>query len=109
MPTREQVLAALDAHRSDYDAAARALGIWPGQAYLIATGLPADGGDTYPEEELQRPGALTASTQRLVSRCSPPDDPTSHAVVQRWVRARVAADPAMRAAARPGRSKEGDR
>lgn len=100
MPTREQVLAVLQDHGGDYGAAARALGIWPGQAYLIATGMPADGSDAYTEEELRRPGALGTSTQHLVSRHSPPQNPTRNPEVHRWVRSRVEADPAMRAAAR---------
>ena len=50
MPTRAQVLALLDEGQS-FEAAGQALGIAPGQAYMIATGLPADGSDTpHPEE-----------------------------------------------------------
>ena len=104
MPTRDQVLAVLQEHGGDYEAASRALGIWPGRAYLIATGMPADGSDAYTEEELRRPGVLPGSTQHLVSRHSPPHNPTTDPDVHRWVRARVDLDPAMRAAAR--RAKE---
>jgi hypothetical protein len=45
VPTREHVRKLLD-DGLDYAAAAQRLGIPPGQAYMIATGLPADGGDT---------------------------------------------------------------
>ena len=54
VPTKEQVLAALG-DGTDYDEAARRLGIHPGLAYLIATGLPADGSDVLTEEENRRP------------------------------------------------------
>ena len=44
MPTRAQVLELLDAGHS-YQTVGRALRIPPGQAFMIATGLPADGSD----------------------------------------------------------------
>ncbi|HET6917679.1 MAG TPA: hypothetical protein VFH56_16450 [Acidimicrobiales bacterium] len=42
MPTRSQVLESIGAD-CDYESAATPLRIPAGQAYLIATGLPADG------------------------------------------------------------------
>lgn len=99
MPTRDQVLERLDRFDGDYDAVARSLGVWPGQAYLIATGLPADGGDTFPPGELHRLGALPTSTQHLVSRHSPPENPTTKPHVHRWVRRLAEADLPMRRAA----------
>lgn len=100
MPTRDQVLSALQANGGDYDTAATVLGMWPGEAYLVATGMPADGSDAYTDDELRRAGVLPGSTQHLVSRHSPPHNPTRDDEVHRWVQARAQADPAMQAAAR---------
>jgi hypothetical protein len=47
----------------DYRAAGRALGVPAGQAYLVATGLPADGGDTFTPQELDRTGVLRRSSR----------------------------------------------
>lgn len=95
MPTREQVRALLD-ERLDYSTAAQRLGIPAGQAYLIATGRPADGGDTPSEREIAA-GGLLASSQHLSN--PPQENPTSSKAVQEWIRARVAADAPMREAA----------
>jgi hypothetical protein len=65
VPTKQQVLAALDGG-TDYPAAAR-LGIHPGLAYLVATGMPADGSDVPTPEELERPGVLATSTQHQIA------------------------------------------
>ena len=99
MPTRDQVLA-LVRERKDDELAARELGIPPGQAYLVATGIAADGSDTYPAEELDRPGAISASTQRLVHPEAEVTDPETHRTVQEWLKARVARDVQMQEAAR---------
>ncbi len=96
MPTREQVRRLLD-DGLDYQAAARKLGIPPGQAYLIATGIPADGSDTVTDEEAGRPGFLPSS-QHLSN--PPHDNPTSKESVAAWLKARVAADEQMRTALR---------
>lgn len=98
MPTREQVRRLLDTGIG-YESAGRRLSLHPGLAYLIATGVPADGGDTLTEEERSAPYMISAS-QRLVNR--PPQNPTTNDMVQRWMRARVAADPQMQAAAKRG-------
>ncbi len=101
MPTRDQVRRLLDAGL-DYQAAGQKLGIPPGQAYLIATGVPADGSDTITEEAAKRPGFLPSS-QRLAN--PPHENPTAKGAVQAWLRARVASDEQMRTALR-GRTAE---
>jgi hypothetical protein len=92
--TRQQVQQLLDAGL-DYEAAGRRLGIPAGQAYMIATGTAADGGDTLPGQARQRGGVVTAS-QHLAN--PPAKNPTSSEEVRDWIAARVAADPQMRAA-----------
>jgi hemerythrin HHE cation binding domain-containing protein len=77
----------------DYAGVAERLGIPPGQAYLIATGRPADGGDSPTGRE---PGLL-ASSQHLAN--PPHENPAGSESVKRWIRARVAADGPMRKAA----------
>jgi hypothetical protein len=97
VPTREQVLKLLG-DGLDYEDAARRLSIPAGQAYMIATGVPADGGDTIPDQDAAgRPGFLPAS-QHLVN--PPHHNPTSKEPVRAWLRARAAADGRMRAAMR---------
>jgi hypothetical protein len=94
--TREQVRKLLD-DGLNYEAAARRLGIPAGQAYMIATGVPADGGDTIPEQAARR-GGLLASSQHLAN--PPHENPTSSDSVREWMAARAAADAQMREAAR---------
>jgi hypothetical protein len=77
----------------DYAAAAERLGIPPGQAYLIATGRPADGGDS----PTRRGPGMLASSQHLAN--PPHENPTGSESVKQWIRARVAADAPMRKAA----------
>ena len=96
MPTAEQVRRLLDAGL-DYRAAAERLGIPPGQAYMIATGVPADGSDTITEDEASRPGFLPSS-QHLAN--PPHENPTTKESVTAWRKARVAADAQMRTALR---------
>ena len=96
MPTREQVRRLLDAGL-DYQAAGQKLGIPPGQAYLIATGVPADGSDTITEEEANRPGFLPSS-QHLAN--PPHEAPATKESVAAWLKARVASDEQMRTALR---------
>lgn len=99
MPTREQALRAYRQH-GDYSAASGELGIPAGQAYLIATGLPADGGDAPSPEQQDRPGALPGSTQALVYTGQGVRNPASQQHVREWIRQRAAADGPMQAAAR---------
>jgi hypothetical protein len=85
--TRAQVLGLLDRGRT-YDEAGPELGITPGQAYLIATGLPADGSMALAPEDRVRPGVLAESTQRLSNpeQVSPSVQPR----VLAWIRDRAA-------------------
>ncbi len=85
MATRDEVRGLLDEGYS-YRSAAQRLGIAPGEAYLIATGRPADGSDgrwfSGPPDDGE------PSPQRLVG--PPPVNPTRSPVVERWIRERAA-------------------
>lgn len=94
--TREQVLALVD-QGLDYPEIARRLGVPAGQAYLIATGMPADGGDTYTDAERQRTGVLPTAQHLLGARA---ENPTTKPSVLEWTKARVGRDVQMQAAAR---------
>jgi hypothetical protein len=85
MATRDQVLELLDQGHS-YQAAARELSIPAGQAYMIATGLPADGGEVPSPEELRDKPLLTSS-QQLVN--PPTVNPMRNPAVIEWVRQRA--------------------
>ena len=87
MPTRAQVLELLDAGHS-YESAARELRIPPGQAFMIATGLPADGSDAPHPDELRDKRALPGSSQHLVN--PPAFNPTRDETMIDWVKARAA-------------------
>ncbi len=101
MATREQVRRLLDGGL-DYQAAGRELGIPPGQAYMIATGVPADGSDTVTDEEARRPGFLPSS-QHLAN--PPHENLTTRDSVAAWLKARAGSDEQMQAALR-GRTAE---
>lgn len=96
MPTREQVRRLVE-QGLDYPEIGRQLGVPPGQAYLIGTGMPADGGDTQTAAERRRPGVLS-SAQHLLGAGAV--NPTTKQAVLDWVKDRVRADPQMQAAAR---------
>ena len=89
MATRARVLELLDAGHS-YETVGRALRIPPGQAFMIATGLPADGSDTPHPEELRARPDLPGSSQHLVN--PPAVNPTRDATVIAWVKARASRD-----------------
>ena len=93
MVTRRDVLALVEAGVA-YEDVGRRLGIHPGLAYMIATGLPADGSGAGPHDA-QRPGFVETSTQHL-AHPAPVHNPTHHDEVQRWMHERVARDPQMR-------------
>jgi hypothetical protein len=99
MSGKDQVLRLLD-QGCDYTTAARRLGIPPGQAYLIATGVPADGGDTVTRAQRDRPGFLGSGSQELVNPRQV--NPTARTDVHDWIRWRVHTDPQMRAAGARG-------
>ena len=95
MPTRQQVRQLLE-QGHDYPEIARRLGVPAGQAYLIGTGMPADGSDTYTPVERQRPGALP-SAQHLLSLVA--GNATPKESVLSWIKVRASADAQMQAAA----------
>ncbi|MFH9981065.1 hemerythrin domain-containing protein [Streptomyces sp. NPDC017179] len=92
MPSRGQVQRLL-AYGLDYEEAGHRLGVPAGQAFLIATGLPADGGDTLTTAERHRAGMPQESTQRLA------DPPAGKDGTRRWLRRRAVTDRGMRQAA----------
>jgi hypothetical protein len=84
--TREQVIAKLDAG-NDWSTAALELGIPTGLAFMIATGIPADGGGV-PELPTVSPSVdLPASPQQFVNHRG--HNPLSNDRVDAWVRARA--------------------
>jgi hypothetical protein len=96
VPTRDQVRRLLE-QGHNYPEIARRLGVPPGQAYLIGTGMPADGGDTYTDAERRRPGVLPTA-QHLLGLDA--ENPTTKQAVLSWIKARVSADAQMQAAGR---------
>ena len=96
MVSRREVLEIVEAGGS-YEDAARRLAIHPGVAYMIATGLPADGSDALAAEDRERPGYIKTSTQHLANP-APVHNPAHHDEVQRWISKRVDADAQMQAA-----------
>jgi hypothetical protein len=98
MPTREQVVAALRAGVS-YLQVGQRLGIAPGQAYMIATGLPADGSDVLGPELVaaKQEFLLEGSSQHLVNPAT--EVPTDDEDVLAWIKERVGGDEPMRQAA----------
>ena len=96
MPSRAQIRELLEAGRS-YEETGAALGISPGLAYLVATGLPADGGDAPDTGVYHRP-YLREQSQELANS-EEVENPTSKSSVIDWIKARVAADEPMRRAA----------
>ena len=95
MTSRAQVLALVDRGHSYEEIGAR-LGIAPGLAYLLATGMPADGSDA-PSAGLQERRGLLASSQHLADP-QPADNPTGRSTVHDWVRRRATTDAQMRSA-----------
>src|SRR3954462_2219722 len=80
-----------------YEDVGRRLGIHAGLAYMIATGLPADGGDASTDAERERSGYLTTSTQHLANP-ETAENPTHHDEVQQWILQRVQRDTHMQQA-----------
>jgi hypothetical protein len=104
VPTREQVLGFLDDGCS-YAEAANRLGIATGLAYLIATGIPADGSETLTESQLRRPHTMPGTSQHLANP-QPAANPTRDERVLEWMKHRARGDDQMQAAAAAGRRSE---
>jgi hypothetical protein len=95
VPSKEQVKRLID-QGLDYPEIGRRLGVPPGQAYLIGTGTPADGGS---------PVSALRGTQHLAN--PPYENPTNKQVVQDWIARRVADDEQMRSAGAARKAQEG--
>ncbi len=89
MPSKDQVLRLVRQGRG-YEEIGRALRVPPGLAYLVATGIPADGGDTVTRRQRERPGMLPSRSQHLVNQREV--NPTTHGLVHEWIRARARRD-----------------
>jgi transposase-like protein len=89
MPSRARITQ-LVARGHSYEEIARELGVPAGQAYMIATGLPADGDGTPTEEQQRERPLLPGSSQHLVNPGA--HNPTRNPVVAGWVRGRAARD-----------------
>jgi hypothetical protein len=89
IPNAGQVRSRLDAGRG-YESIGRELGISPGLAYMLATGVPADFSDDRQPGERLGFSEIVDSPQRLVNphQHNPDRNPT---VIQ-WVRRRAAAE-----------------
>jgi hemerythrin-like domain-containing protein len=98
MPSQARVLSLIRAGMS-YAEIGKRLQIRPGLAYLIGTGLPADGSDVPAAEDVVgRAGVLPGSTQHLAN---PPTHLPKHSdSVEQWLRRRAHLDAPMQAAAK---------
>ena len=79
----------LDGGRS-YETAARELGISPGLAYMLATGVPADFSDDLHAGERDGRSELADSSQRLINPHQ--HNPQRNPIVVDWIRRRAAAE-----------------
>lgn len=86
MPTRDQVMGLLGEGHT-YETAGRQLHVSPGQAFMIATGVAADGSDSVPPGELEQRPVLSGSSQHLVN--PPPFNPTRDDRILAWVKERA--------------------
>jgi hypothetical protein len=87
MPTRDQVTELLDEGDS-FERAGRALGVPPGQAYMVATGRPADDGDAGALTGRAGTRSVGGSPQQLVN--PPTANPARANTIPAWVRERAA-------------------
>lgn len=94
MATRAQLRSMVAAGQS-YEEIAHRQEISPGLAYLIVTGLPADGSEAVDSPAGPRPGLLDSS-QHLAN--PPTQVPTTNAATEAWIKARVASDRPLRQA-----------
>lgn len=89
MATREQVLELLRSGDT-IEAAARRLGLPAGKAYMIATGVPADGSDSLGADDYAREGLILGGTQALIGvPHHNPNEPDDKPEVMEWVRRRA--------------------
>ena len=93
---RRSVLELVEAGVSYHEIGDR-LGIHPGLAYFIATGLPADGSDAPSASAPERAGFL--ETSQHLSNPQAAENSTSSSSVHQWIRQRVAGDAQMQRAA----------
>lgn len=92
MTSRDEVLHRLK-QGAGYPSVGRQLGIPPGKAYLIATGIPADGSDSLAPEDEARDGLQLGGTQALLGvPHENPNRPEEKAEVMAWVRDRARAE-----------------
>jgi hypothetical protein len=97
MATRPQVLDLLRSGDS-YEAAGRRLGIPAGLAYMIATGIPADGSDSLGADDYGREGLQLGATQALIGvPHDNPNQPGDRPEVMAWVRDRARANTQLEA------------
>jgi hypothetical protein len=89
MPTPDQVRSRLNAGRS-YETIARELGIAPGLAYMLATGVPADFSDDLHPGERDGRAELADSSQRLVNPHQ--HNPQRNPIVVEWIQRRAATE-----------------
>ena len=111
MATRQQVRELVDAGLS-YEDVADALGIDPGLAFMIGTGLPADASDNLNRYNTWRPGYPAGSTQHLANPAES-TSPTQNQTVIDWIKRRARNDAQMLEAAAhrsadPGEIKDPD-
>jgi hypothetical protein len=85
--SREQVKELLKEGHS-YETAGGELGISPGQAFMIATGLAADGSTAPTPQELEEKPVLPGSSQHLSN--PPAFNPTRKDHILEWVQERAA-------------------
>lgn len=97
MVARHQVLQLVEGGMT-YEQAAAKLNIDAGLAYMIATGLPADGSDSLTNAERDRLGFLPTSTQQLANP-EKAENPTGKPGVHEWIKQRAHSDAQMLAAA----------
>jgi hypothetical protein len=92
MTTREQVLELIRSGEG-VEAAARRLGIPAGKAYMIATGIPADGSDSLGADDYAREGLQLGGTQALIGvPAHNPNEPGDKPDVMAWVAERARVD-----------------
>lgn len=92
MVTRDEVLEKLK-QGGGYPSVGRQFDIPAGKAYMIATGIPADGSDSLSPEDQKREGLELGGTQALLGvPHHNPNQPEEKAEVMAWVRDRARAE-----------------